>query len=261
MLRRTNLSRTWPGALAARLDLVGIICHVPPTPRTKPRMYTNCGLPRDAPWRRCRSSTPCCPPPRLVDGQATETDSASGRQCARSRRAGRAIATPGTQPDAQASAAYKELLKRIDRRREQMLRADRKIRRKLRDKEFAHRQAALVGRVRLRGKADRLIRPTFGQAANPRWACWSRISLRPPPPISAITWPCTLFAFKANNFATPWRFSPEPSIARCAANSIRWSNNCRKSSARSTTMRLPGSCSSPGWPSLTSAPSPKCCPR
>ena len=68
--------------------------------------------------------------------------------------------------DTQGSASYKELLKRVDRRRVEAQEPIEKIRRKLRDKDFAHRQAALVGRVRLRGKADRLIRPTFGQTAS-----------------------------------------------------------------------------------------------
>jgi CHAD domain-containing protein len=69
------------------------------------------------------------------------------------------------QRDAQASPAYKELLRRVERLRAAAQRPIAKIRRKLVDKDFARRQAALVRRVRLRGKADRLLRPTYGQAA------------------------------------------------------------------------------------------------
>jgi len=67
--------------------------------------------------------------------------------------------------DAADSAAYKELLQRVERRRADAQQPIDKIRRKLGDKDFARRQAALLRRMRLRGKADRLVRPTFGQTA------------------------------------------------------------------------------------------------
>ncbi len=57
------------------------------------------------------------------------------------------------------------MLKRVERRRVDAQSPIEKIRRKLGDKDYPRREAALVARVRLRGKADRLIRPTFGHTA------------------------------------------------------------------------------------------------
>ena len=62
--------------------------------------------------------------------------------------------------------ASKDLLKRVDRLRTEAQAPIEKIRRKLGGKDFLRRQEALVDRVRLRGKADRLLRTSFGQAAS-----------------------------------------------------------------------------------------------
>ncbi len=62
--------------------------------------------------------------------------------------------------------ASKDLLKRVDRLRTEAQSPIEKIRRKLGGKDFVRRQEALVDRVRLRGKADRLLRTSFGQAAS-----------------------------------------------------------------------------------------------
>jgi CHAD domain-containing protein len=67
--------------------------------------------------------------------------------------------------DAQDHAARKELLMRIERLRADAQTPIAKIRRKLRDKAFTRRRAALVHGVRLRGKADRLMLPTLFAAA------------------------------------------------------------------------------------------------
>jgi CHAD domain-containing protein len=69
------------------------------------------------------------------------------------------------QREAQPGAAYKEFLRGVEHRRLAARHPIEKIRRKLRKKDLARRQEALVRRVALREKADRLVQPTFGQAA------------------------------------------------------------------------------------------------
>ncbi len=63
-------------------------------------------------------------------------------------------------------AVGKDLLKRIERLRADAQQPIEKVRHKLRDKDFPRRRAELIDRVRLRGKADRLILPTLETAAH-----------------------------------------------------------------------------------------------